>query len=798
MSPWSDYLSAGWKLVAIAPGTKGPKAKGWNEPGFPFPESTIGAGLRHAESGTCSIDIDQYERAAEWLLEHGVDLGELMADESCVQINSGRQGRGKLIYRLDAPLPSYKLAPYKVPDPQDPTKPKTYHALELRCAAANGLTVQDVLPPSIHPETGNPYTWVYGDPVLGHWSQLPLLPAALEALWRAQMPESPIAPAEPVAPIEARADEAELVAFLVSRDPDAPYDGEGGWLETGAILHHETRGSARGLLLWDTWSRQGKKYDNKPGYTPAEKWRTFSLDVQNPATIGQFRREAVASPEDFPIIERSAPGTMDEFGAAGDADIGEDTRPETVIKNLIDPRLVYLLNQGKFYFLPQEGNNRIERLDEHGECALSERTMHMLFNSYMPMITYQDAKGITKHKKVKPAEYLETSRTKTIVGALGFHPGEGRIYTEDHTKYLNRYVAEPVEALRPKIHEMEAWQFLINRIKDVDFRRWLIKFYAFALRNPGVKIESAPLLYSKTPGNGKTTLMYTVPRLLFGSRYVREVSSDTVNARFTAVLADAWWIVLDELKTDGPKMDRVAVANKIKPWITAEKIGIEKKGLDVYEVRNRIQITASSNFEDPIHIENDDRRWGMSEMLGDTMSRSEKADLFTGFLSTPRAAGVLKWIFQQEKLDGFDPKAEPPDTMGKRKVAAANLGTWETKLCEAIAGGIAPFDRDIVKLTTVQEQLHGSNVSQLRLGGILRRAPLNMVKQGDANGIFWIWRNVAEWKRHTGSERLAHYETGARPQGQWDLDIPIAIRRAVGDDVEEPESFDDLLGNSHG
>jgi len=754
----------------------------------------MGAGLRHAESGTCSIDIDHFDHAAAYLATFGIYLADLLGAEDSVQISSGRAGRGKLIYRLDTPLPSFKLAPYKVPNPDDPTKPKTYHALEFRCAAANGLTVQDVLPPTIHPETGNPYTWVYGDTVLGHWSQLPPLPAALEALWRAQLPEAPTAPPEPVEPVQARADEAELVAFLKSRDPDATYDGEGGWLETGAILHYETRGSARGLLFWDTWSRLGKKYDGKPGYTPAEKWRTFRLDAEYPATIGQFRQEQVSAPEDFAVVPA---GTTDEFG--GDPDVGEDTRPTAQMQRLLEPRLVYLLNQGKYYFLPQEGKNRIDALDEHGECGLGERQMHMLFNPYMPVMQYEDKQGNIKRKEVKPTDYLEKSRTKQVVGALGFHPGEKRIYSEDHVKYLNRYVPEHVESLRPKTHELEAWQFLIGRIKDDDFRRWLLKFYAFALRNPGVKIEAAPLLYSKTPGNGKTTLMYTVPRLLFGSRYVREVSSDTVNARFTAVLADAWWIVLDELKTDGPKMDRVAVANKIKPWITAEKIGIEKKGLDVYEVRNRVQITASSNFEDPIHIENDDRRWGMSEMGGGTMTRAEKTDLFTGFLDTDRARGVLKWIFEHESLVGFDPKAEPPDTVGKRKVAAANLGTWETKLAEAIAERTAPFDRDIVKLPEVQDFLSGSSVSQLRLGNILRRPPFSAHKQVDATGVFWIWRNVAEWKQKTGSERFSHYETGARPAGRWDLSIPIAIRRAVGDDSEpETETFDDLLGASHG
>ena len=50
---------------------------------------------------------------------------------------------------------------------------------ELRCATTGGLTVQDVLPPSIHPETKQPYRWAGA----GNWTRLPAIPQALLDLW---------------------------------------------------------------------------------------------------------------------------------------------------------------------------------------------------------------------------------------------------------------------------------------------------------------------------------------------------------------------------------------------------------------------------------------------------------------------------------------------------------------------------------------------------------------------------------------------------------------------------------------
>lgn len=789
MSQWQPYIDAGWALCAIVPGTKGPKTTDWNTKGFPFNPGARGAGLCHAWSGTCSIDIDHFDHAAKYLKGHNIELKALLSDPDAVQISSGRPGRGKLLYTLPTPLPSLKRAPYQVPNADDPAKPKTFHGIEFRCATVAGLTVQDVLPPTIHPDTGMPYQWVYGSD-FGHWSNPPPLPAALEALWRAEMAPAPEAS---IGPQDAKGAELdELRGLLAQQDPDADYES---WLKVGMALHHETRGSQKGFGLWDRWSAQSKaKYKGHADLM--SHWSSFNYDASNPITLGALRRETAAAPEDFPIEDSAEVAESGEFGNAPDN--SEDTRPVAVMQRLLEPRLVYLLNQDRYYFIPNE-KQPLTNLDEHGECGLSGRGVHMLFNSHMPTIVYQDAKGNTKSKKVTPAEYLESSRTKLIVGALGFHPGAGRIYTEERIKYLNRYVPHVVESLRPKAHEVEAWRFLTGRIKDDLFRKWLLKFYAFALRHPGIKIQSAPLLFSQIPGTGKSTLMKTVPELLYGSRYVKAVSSDVINSRFTGVLSDTWWVVLDELKTSGLKFDRVHIANKLKPWITERTIEIEKKGLDPYHVVNRVQLTGTSNHDDAVHIENDDRRWGISEMGGNTMTEREKTDLYGGFFNTNRAAGVVKFFIEQENLTGFSPTAQPPDTAGKTLMAVAGLGGWETKISEMMTRGDAPFDRDVVKAHDVQDVLQGAHPpSERQIGNFLKRAPFHGHKVHCVGGNYLIWRNVQEWKRCTGQSMMHHQETGNRPSGrEWDLTVPIAIRQVTGDDGE-PESFDELLGDYNG
>lgn len=277
---FADYTRHGWKLTPIAPGSKGPRHEGWNriENCVTTPEraaSLQSAGLCHAYSGTCAVDIDDLEYVRAQLLLSGISLDDLLAAPDAVRIERGDPNRTKLLYALDEPLATLK----------------PIRGLELRCASRNGPTVQDVLPPSMHP-SGEPYRWVYGDELVGDWRVLPPLPAALRTFWESRL----VAPAEGLDVPEATTDE--LTELLAGFDPDAGYDE---WLRIGMAVHHATGGSDTGLQLWDRWSSQGDKYD---GYGDLKThWRSFQANGEGVVTVNSLRGQAVAAADDFDAIE---------------------------------------------------------------------------------------------------------------------------------------------------------------------------------------------------------------------------------------------------------------------------------------------------------------------------------------------------------------------------------------------------------------------------------------------------------------------------------------------------------------
>lgn len=184
-----DYVTAGWALINIPKGKKGPATKGWNEEANAITDPQRASelngniGIAHAYCSplpTMALDIDDLPEARIWLADRGVDLDALLDADDAVQISSGKKDSRKLLFCLPrgiSPIPTKQITDSETDD----------MILEFRCASANGLTAQDVLPPSLHPETGQPYRWAGK----GDWRATPTIPSALLTVWQSLLKPAP-------------------------------------------------------------------------------------------------------------------------------------------------------------------------------------------------------------------------------------------------------------------------------------------------------------------------------------------------------------------------------------------------------------------------------------------------------------------------------------------------------------------------------------------------------------------------------------------------------------------------------
>jgi hypothetical protein len=723
LSDITDYERAGWKLCAIEPGRKAPIYTGWQitpKPAADIELLGLGVGLLHAFSGTCALDIDDLDLARPWLAERGVDIDALLSADDAVRIDSGRPGRAKLLYRLSKPLRTYK--------------PKG-SGVELRCATADpAKSVQDVLPPTIHPDTKQPYEWLYGDLAAGHWSKLPPIPATLLAAWRSLGAESE-APAEPSAPGEP-VELAKLRKAAFRHDPNCGYDE---WIKVGMQLNEGTGGAQEGLAVWQAWSRKIKRAPYPGDQTLRTHWVSFGGGPgKHMARGAALVAELPAEADEFPMIEVEAPDAETTVSLLR-AQLASTTKEAL---SALEARLVYVIASERYFDC------------ERHKLIGSDNAIEHMFTSMMPK-----GKGGVR---MNPVKALKASPTKRFAEAVAFHPGRGALFEVDGDKYANRYRNRLPEPIEPTKEELEKIDWLFGRIDDDTFRAYLLRLYAHVVQYPGVKINSAPLIWSETEGNGKTTLLKAIPELLVGKAYSKEVTSSLLNSDFNDYLLDAWHVNLTEFRA-GTKGEREAITEKLKPWITDATISMHPKGLPGFSMPNTFFLTATSNKDDAASITSYDRRWAVHEMHAARFTEAEQQSIYPEFLSTNRAAAVLRHYFLHYPIGDFVPSAAAPETAARQEMVEAAVSSDVELLQIAFEQRTAPLDRDVVLTSEVVQYVHKHcpmKPSAHRIGRILAAPPIKAerikFRVGHAVYRAIIIRNPEKWRGNAGKEIFAH------------------------------------------
>lgn len=282
MNLLADYVEHGYALVPIPKGEKGPNGKGWNnqENVITDPKRATlifgNVGLAHlycSPYATAALDIDDFNLASAYLSKRGINLQALLDAPDAVQILSGKQNRAKLLYRL--PTDSKPMETRQISDPISKDM-----VLELRSASSKGKTVQDLLPPSIHPETGFEYKWAGK----GDWRNIPFIPEALLTLWKGLLEGAPThSKSAPSPAANQQAIPTQILSELdIQRLRSALLhlraDDRKEWIKAGLALRN--LGDV-GRGLWIEWSLTSKKYEPLDAAETWDSLQPTSIDYRH-------------------------------------------------------------------------------------------------------------------------------------------------------------------------------------------------------------------------------------------------------------------------------------------------------------------------------------------------------------------------------------------------------------------------------------------------------------------------------------------------------------------------------------
>ena len=731
------YLQAGFHLIPIPAGKKGPIHDHWNGPHkytleqLVAWEGNLGLGHKYSLPPTMAFDVDEKDGTVNYLFKRDLDLFRYLNAPDAVQIISGKPNRAKLIYRMPAWCDWHRTR--KVT--QDGTT-----LFEFRSATKGGLTVQDVIPPSIHPDTGQPYRWQ------GDFTNIPEIPPELLQLWMELTK-----PREPGTYVHSSAKDSEVLSALKYIDPDLPRDD---WLRVGMALHSFHPDA---INLFDSWSAKGAKY---VGTDIPLVWDSFD-DTPDGVTVGTlfkyakdagwdgyvvpvaqvFGEPGQATPQapQGPIVTEGVPTVNIAADLRGELktlppfQFGDEQLTRPIEDILLRSMVLSQADQIGIQELVHAHTNwtreqmkaimrNIKR--RHRELLGKGGTLESLRGEYLYIANLHIFYHRTSGEMLKPEAFVALNchvseeLKEQILGAEGvtkvtgleFDPAQPEYFERQGASYYNQW-----HGLRDygTPGDFQPWMEHVNRlVPELGEREHLLNWMAFTLQQPGIKINHA-VVFNGLPGVGKDALFWPVTAAM--GEHGRSVQANMLLSDFNDYLTDTKFLIIQEPDL-GNHREASRVANNLKSVIASppDQIWINRKGVPQFPIKNVASIVLLTNEPDPIQITHGDRRYFvLSTPLRVTDDVNQPLpgwrEYFDSFWYWMDQGGgwrhVVDYLMHRD-ISGFNPKAHPMMTVAKQEVIDAGASPIGGLFSTLYIDKVGPLGRDMTTVDQILQWMH--------------------------------------------------------------------------------------------
>ena len=188
--------------------------------------------------------------------------------------------------------------------------------------------------------------------------------------------------------------------------------------------------------------------------------------------------------------------------------------------------------------------------------------------------------------------------------------------------------------------------------------KWLLQWMAYPLQNPGAKMHTAVIMHGPQ-GTGKSTVFQALAEI-YGD-YATVLNQRGLEDKFNADWSDSKLFILAEEVVTRAEMWHIK--NELKELVTGKWIRINPKGIAAYRQRNHLNVIYLSNADQPLPIENDDRRHCV--IYTPPEQSEETYDEVQLELANGGLAAFYHHLLHLD-LTGFHPRKRPPMTRAKK------------------------------------------------------------------------------------------------------------------------------------
>lgn len=216
-----------------------------------------------------------------------------------------------------------------------------------------------------------------------------------------------------------------------------------------------------------------------------------------------------------------------------------------------------------------------------------------------------------------------------------------------------------------------------HKVLDANFtkddRAIVEQFMAAVCCHPDKRLEWGLLVIGKQEGTGKSSL-YHIMRGILHERHTVHLNGDKLRKEFNGFLENKLLVYIDEIMHEG----RHDIVNKIKDWFTEEQVSIEKKGKDIYLADNFAKIYLTSNYDRPLSLKGDSRRFAVVNTRDDA---KKPLTLEEYHYHLHNSLGAVRAYLETVDISDLD-FTRAPDSQAKKDLQYVSNSAWEEALVE--------------------------------------------------------------------------------------------------------------------
>ncbi len=206
---------------------------------------------------------------------------------------------------------------------------------------------------------------------------------------------------------------------------------------------------------------------------------------------------------------------------------------------------------------------------------------------------------------------------------------------------------------------------------------WVMRWLAYPIQHPGAKMRTA-LIFHGPQGTGKN-LFFEAVMAIYGE-YGRIIDQSAIEDKFNDWASKKLFMIADEIVA---RNELFHLKNKLKGLVTGEWIRINPKNVSAHDERNHVNLVFLSNEDQPLHLDKDDRRFGVihtPQKLDADFYQQVRDELNNGGIA------ALHWHLLNLDLGDFDEHSKPPVTRAKRDLIDISRDSVQMFIDEWVSG----------------------------------------------------------------------------------------------------------------